>query len=260
MRGFGRMVARLARWRSKAALAAASILGTLIIAAAFAAVEVSVREVERDGAPAAQVLVGSALVIELVRSAGGYSPLERAAAIADRLEETLESELRPSDLSVSRIGGGHALYGRDRMIAAAYAVDAGAAETTTRRLALKWRDNLAAALTGSDTPATTGPATASGSPSVAATGRGEVDWSGTAQKWVPIFSLETEGLYVGAAQVAGPTAQVEKVKGVAELRLDFQGVARIYAYVPTSTISLTKLERVQGVSVWATGDLQLVEF
>ncbi|UCC69571.1 MAG: hypothetical protein JSV79_06630 [Armatimonadota bacterium] len=86
-----------------------------------------------------------------------------------------------------------------------------------------------------------------------------VDWVGTAQKWVPIFSLETEGVYLGAAQVAGPTSQVEKVKGVAELRLNFKNIGRIYTYVPVSTISLTKLARVQGVSVWAIGDLQLAE-
>jgi hypothetical protein len=87
-----------------------------------------------------------------------------------------------------------------------------------------------------------------------------VDWEGSAQKWVPIFSLESKGVYLGAAQVAGPPAQVGKVKGVAELRLRFKDIGRIYAYIPVSTISLTKLDRVQGVSVWATGDLQLVDF
>ena len=87
-----------------------------------------------------------------------------------------------------------------------------------------------------------------------------MDWTGSAQKWVPIFSLESEGVYLGAAQIAGPTAQVNKVKGVAELRLNFESIGRIYAYVPTSTISVTKLDRVQGVSVWATGDIQLAGF
>jgi hypothetical protein len=93
----------------------------------------------------------------------------------------------------------------------------------------------------------------------AAAAAAAVDWVGTSQKWVPIFSLETEGVYVGAAQVAGPTSQVGKVKGVAEVRLSFKDIGRIYAYVPVSTISLTKLKRVQGVSVWAIGDLQIAE-
>jgi len=88
----------------------------------------------------------------------------------------------------------------------------------------------------------------------------DTDWSGTAQKWVPIFSLEREGARVGAAQVAGPTAQVAKVKGVAELRLRFKDIGRIYAYIPVSEISLTRQKRVQGVSVWAIGDIELVDF
>jgi hypothetical protein len=88
----------------------------------------------------------------------------------------------------------------------------------------------------------------------------DTDWTGTAQKWVPIFSLEREGARVGAAQVAGPTAQVARVKGVAELRLRFKDIGRIYAYIPVSEISLTRQKRVQGVSVWAIGDIELVDF
>jgi hypothetical protein len=86
------------------------------------------------------------------------------------------------------------------------------------------------------------------------------DWTGTAQKWVPIISVEQGGLSIGAAQIAGPTGQVDKVKGVAQLRLDFKNIARIYAYIPVSTLSVTKLDRVQGVSVWATGDLRIIKF
>jgi hypothetical protein len=97
------------------------------------------------------------------------------------------------------------------------------------------------------------------SPAPVAAAAAAVDWVGTSQKWVPIFSMESEGVYVGAAQVAGPTSQVGKVKGVAEVRLSFRDIGRIYAYVPVSTISLTKLNRVQGVSVWAIGDLQIAE-
>lgn len=88
----------------------------------------------------------------------------------------------------------------------------------------------------------------------------DVDWRGTKQKWVPILSLEQQGVRIGAAQVAGPARQVDRVKGVAQFRLDFRGFARMYVYVPVSTLTLTKLDRVQGVSVWAVGDLQLVGF
>ncbi len=60
--------------------------------------------------------------------------------------------------------------------------------------------------------------------------------------------------------MAGPTSQVEKVKGVAQLRLDFQRIGRIYAYIPVSTISVRKLDRVQGVSVWALADVKVLNF
>ncbi len=73
--------------------------------------------------------------------------------------------------------------------------------------------------------------------------------------------LENAGLYLGAAQVAGPSRQLARVKGVAELQMSFKlplaGDARIRAYVPVSRIS-TKLDRVQGVAVWATGDLKVL--
>jgi polyisoprenoid-binding protein YceI len=85
------------------------------------------------------------------------------------------------------------------------------------------------------------------------------DWTGTAQKWVPIFSIDNVGVNIGAAQIAGPRGQVEKVKGVAELGLTFKGLARVYVYIPVSSIS-TKLDRVQGVSVWAVGGVELVNF
>jgi hypothetical protein len=85
------------------------------------------------------------------------------------------------------------------------------------------------------------------------------DWTGTAQKWVPIFSIDNVGVSIGAAQVAGPKAQVAKVKAVAQLGLTFKSLARIYAYVPVSSIS-AKLDRVQGVSVWAIGDIELASF
>ena len=86
------------------------------------------------------------------------------------------------------------------------------------------------------------------------------DWDTVVKKIVPVFSLEREGVFLGAAQVAGPKEQVEKVKGVAQLQLDFRGFARIRVYLPVSSISITHLSRVQGVSVWALIEARLAEF
>jgi hypothetical protein len=106
-------------------------------------------------------------------------------------------------------------------------------------------------------PAEAAPEPAAAEPAAAAPP--DTDWTGTAQKWVVIFSLDREGARVGAAQVAGPTAQVAKVKGVAELRLRFKDIGRIYAYIPVSEISLTRQKRVQGVSVWVIGDIEILD-
>ncbi|MCJ7823040.1 MAG: hypothetical protein MUQ26_08210 [Armatimonadetes bacterium] len=86
-----------------------------------------------------------------------------------------------------------------------------------------------------------------------------VDWTGSAQKTVPVFSAENDGLRLGVAQVAGSASQVSKVQGVAELRLNFQNLGRVYVYIPVSSISV-KLDRVQGVSVWALAGLKVLSF
>jgi hypothetical protein len=85
-------------------------------------------------------------------------------------------------------------------------------------------------------------------------------WEGAKQKWVPILDVSNNGVSVGAAQVAGPGVQVDKCKAVALLGLKFKGVARIKVYVPIPNYNVLKLDRVQGVSVWATGDVKIVNF
>ena len=85
-------------------------------------------------------------------------------------------------------------------------------------------------------------------------------WEGAKTKWVPILDVSNNGVRIGAAQVAGPAVQVEKCKAVALLGLTFKGIARIKAYIPIRNYNVLKLDRVQGVSVWATGDLKIVKF
>jgi hypothetical protein len=86
------------------------------------------------------------------------------------------------------------------------------------------------------------------------------NWEGAKNKWVPILDVSNNGIRVGAAQVAGPEGQVAKCKAVAQLGLKFKGVARIKAYIPIDSYNVVQLNRVQGVSVWATGDLKIVGF
>ena len=168
----------------------------------------------------------------------------------------------------------------DQLVVAIYQTEAEAHGATPAALAGLWRNNILLALghevpeesapqegaeegpeEGAEAPPTAQevPAGGGAEEAAAAAETEEVDWTGTAQKWVPIFSLELEGARVGMAQVAGPTDQIDQVKGVYQLRLDFKSIGRVYAYVPVSTIS-TKLNRVQGVSVWALADIKVLGF
>ncbi len=251
-------------------LLAAALSAALLAATAFSAALVTTRAVERNGKPAAEVLLGNASVIELTTSAGNYSPLQRAELVASRLQTALATNPKPADVRVAAVPGGRALFVGKTVLVTAGSKEALAQKSTPRALATSWRRKLAQAMATqqaatatavADQPAPAAP-TAAVQPVAAPAPRapGEIDWTGASQKWVPIVSLEQGGISIGAAQVAGPTEQVQKVKAVAELRLDFKSMARIYAYIPVSSINVTKLDRVQGVSVWATGDIQLISF
>jgi len=254
---------------------ALGLFAALAAAAAFSSAEVSYRSAEQDGKRVAEVLIGERSVIVLLTSAGGYRPLERAEIVANRLRAALTSDIRPEEVTVSSVPSGAGLNIRDQLIVAIYPTEANAHGATPTALARLWRDNILAAVglpTGQEPPAEQPagepaqpapqeqPAEQPATESAAAKESEDVDWTGTAQKWVPIISVEQGGLSIGAAQIAGPPSQVNQVKAVAELRLTFRNIGRIYAYIPVRTLSVTKLDRVQGVSVWATGDVRLVNF
>ncbi len=240
---------------------ALGLFAALAAAAAFSSAEVSYRSAERNGARAAEVLIGERPVIVLLSSAGGYRPLERAEIVANRLRSALTKEIKAEDVTITSVPSGAGLNIRDQLIVAIYPTEANAHGATPTALARLWRDNILTAVGVSPAvePATPVSETKPAG-ETAKTTNDDIDWTGTAQKWVPIISVEQGGISIGAAQIAGPTSQVNQVKAVTELRLDFHNIGRVYAYIPVRTLSVTKLDRVQGVSVWATGDVKLVNF
>ncbi|MDR7484136.1 MAG: hypothetical protein QN187_02305 [Armatimonadota bacterium] len=82
-------------------------------------------------------------------------------------------------------------------------------------------------------------------------------------KVVPILSItigiqNPGGAYIGAAQVSGPRAAVERVEAVALLEADFQTAFRIKAYVPVDNLKPWEaLRRVPGVGVSAIVDIRI---
>ena len=82
-----------------------------------------------------------------------------------------------------------------------------------------------------------------------------------ATKVVPILSLGDSG-YIGAVQVTGPEALVQKVQGVAQLegrfKLPVVSGIRLRGLVPVSTKTPGKsIERIEGVGVSAIVDFKL---
>jgi hypothetical protein len=228
-------------------LAAAAVL-VLIVGAALAAITVQARSGEEGGRPTGEVLMDSAVVIVLRTAAGGYTPLRRAEIVADRLDTALRAGLKAADLRTRPVSNGTGLYADSRLIVCAYGPEAEAAGASGHRvLAKTWLRNIVQALGGEASPGTSG--------------RTDYypNWSTDERKVVPIISVGTPGVRVGAAWVAGPKVQVDKVEAVGQLDLDFQGLAHIRAFVPTTSLNVVKLDRVQGVSVWALADVRLLK-
>ncbi|MGQ0571954.1 MAG: hypothetical protein ACT4P5_20815 [Armatimonadota bacterium] len=82
-------------------------------------------------------------------------------------------------------------------------------------------------------------------------------------KVVPILSVSIgignpTNAYVGAAQVSGPTAAVNRTEAVAQLEGDFSGVFRIKALVPVDNLKpWESLRRVNGVGVSAIIEIRI---
>lgn len=204
-----------------------------------------------DGRQEGEVLIDGKVRLRIRSSAGGYPAPVRAEQVAARLNEALERGATWQSLRIDRVGGEVAvLAGRD-LIVTADDFHARVNGTTRYGLAKIWHANLVKglqALPGAP-PATS-----------ASTSAPAVDWTEGDKKLVPILSVARHGVRVGAAQVVGPKRQVEQVKAVAQLDLVFRDRFRIRVYVPISSISLDKIRRVQGCSVWAVGELRVIEF
>jgi hypothetical protein len=240
--------------KRKVRLTVACLLAALMVLAAVGVVWAATASASRatiDGAEVGNVMIGDDTVIRYRVSAGGQSPAERARITADRINAALQEDDGWRQFNVQAIRRGNAIYAGDRLIATITPVDADAAETNIADLAYDWRDNIISAL-GGEPPARY--------PKSRSRGGYYGDWEGATNKWVPILDVNNNGVRIGAAQVAGPKVQVDKVKAVAQLGLAFRSVGRIKVYIPIEDYNVLSLHRVQGVSVWATGDIKIVNF
>ncbi|UCH36129.1 MAG: hypothetical protein JSV65_07175 [Armatimonadota bacterium] len=240
-------------------IAALSVLLLASAAACWPAVTATARTRTWGDREEGEVVINDAVVMRIRSAAGGYSATQRAEAVAARLSKALQAGLAWQDLRVGEMNREQAVMtsGGD-LIVTADRFHAQVNGTTPTLLAQAWYSNMVQALGGevpSEPPTATAPGTAAISP-VTAPGPPEVNWEWQEDKIVPVFSIGTPGVSIGAARVSGPKVEVGKVKAVAQVEAEFRRAVRARIYIPVSSIS-TKPDRVQGVSVSALIDYNL---
>jgi hypothetical protein len=228
--------------RSAVIAVLAGAVGLLVVSALLAA-QATARAQQVGGREIGEVIVNGDVVIRLRTDQAGQTAAQRAQQVADRLNDAFKRRATWRDFSVVNFDGEAAVKAKDSVIATANRDEVEAAQADSAvQLAGQWRDNIVQAL--------------GGNPDEAAWS----DWDVAAKKYVPVLSLNLDGARVGAAQIGGPQAQVDKVKAVAELDADYHEKVRAKIYIPVASINLTKLDRVQGVSVVALVDVKVLGF
>jgi hypothetical protein len=201
-----------------------------------------------DGQQVGELVVDGQVAIRIREAAGGYSPEARAQIAARRLDAAIGQGATYEDVVTGKRDGEWAVLARDDLIVTADSAHARMNNTTPEHLAQLWRSNLVNALVGRPVAAPPDEPRPAG-----------VDWSESGKKIVPILDVGNRGVRIGAAQVVGPRQQVDQVKAVGQIELEVMNKVRAKVYVPISSYDVTRLDRVQGVSVWLVGSLRILE-
>ena len=242
------------RLRIVAALTALVLIGTG--AGLLAADQATSRTRTWGDREEGEVVVNGQVVMRIRTAAGGYSATARAEQVADRLNRSFGAGMTWEDFRVGEMNGETAVVDkRGQLIATADRFHARTNGTTPLLLARAWDTNLVQALGGKPeavAAATSGPAAVA----TATAATPDVSWERQEDTIVPIFSIGTPGVSIGAARVVGPAVEVGRVKAVAQVEAQFQEVVRAHIYIPVASIS-TRIDRVQGVSVEALIDYNM---
>lgn len=203
-----------------------------------------------DNREVGEVWINDKVVIRLQHAAGGLSSFQRAEKVVSRLQDLVAAGVKPSAYRAGRSNGYPAVLAGGKLVITADRFHADLNNATRPQLAATWASQIRAALGGTDAPA--------GQPQSGVAGwtYREEDYG---DKWAPILSAG-DGIYIGAARVAGPKTDLAQVQGVALIELNWDKLAsvKIRVYVPISTkIPGKSLARVQRCNVTAVGDFRL---
>lgn len=211
----------------------------------------------RQGMPAsADVFVNGRLALRVPASAGGLTPMQRARAIANRLNNAFAAGMSWENMRVSQVRGMWTVSMDGSVIATADANSARALGMSTGALASSWARQTVVAMGGQPRmiaqqlepvpQAVAGAQQEIGTrpPTMPAAQQ----WAVSPTKVVPLMSAAT-GAQMGTATVGGPRSQLDMVNAVAVWEYTSDG-AVVRTFVPITTATVTgPLSRVSSVGV-----------
>ena len=206
-----------------------------LVSAAFAQDQVTAREAVVAGSTVGEVVANNEVLFRIRTSAGGYTPLERAQLMADRLNHSLNTgSLTADDITTGRVNGQDVVLAKGQVIATADSAHATLNRTTPIQLANYWATRVENIMV-----------------------RAPVAVAPVAEKVVPIISVGS-GTRVGGALVTGASDRLKDVKAVAQIEGNFQSAVRVRVLVPVSTENVVQnISRVPETSVTGLVDLKL---
>ena len=229
----------------------ALVIGLLfaVVAADAQQMSATVQEgpVVRSSFPAsADVFVNGLFALRIPAMAGGMSPMQRAQAVASRLNQAFESGLSWESLRVSQFQGLWGVGIDSRLVATADANSARAYRTSPGQLASRWARQTVIAMGGQPQMIAS---QLQPIPSMVAGERAEITptWTTAQSKTVPLLDSAT-GNEMGSVMVAGTTAQLNMVDSVIVYQSTSDS-ANVWAFVPITGTAITSPTRVQGVGL-----------
>jgi hypothetical protein len=100
-----------------------------------------------DGVEVGQLIIGGTLALEITRSLGDLTPLQRAAAAAKAVAKWTGKAYNPSDLSITKSSRGLQIVAGPITIITVTQDDADAAQTNVQALAAEWRNDIRSSVT-----------------------------------------------------------------------------------------------------------------
>lgn len=121
-----------------------SVLIFNLLSFSFAQIKVTVRESIIKGTSVGEVMFDDKVIIRLSKSAGGYSPYERAKIVSQRLTKLIEGKVTIEDFKIERVDKSTVITAKGKGIVSTD-LDAPLNNTTPEKLAQLWLTNIKSA-------------------------------------------------------------------------------------------------------------------